>query len=531
MYGHVHALVGSFYKTIGKILNISARSQKYYALLLAFIAGFLSLSIEVLGTQIAFSFYASSSEALALSLCAFLTGLAAASWLSHRYNELFLRSFEKLMVWILFALSIFIVIVLAHFDSLQLNLIRFSSSIGGSHSLFDIGFGVLCFLYLFIPAVLIGVLFPLANDRLSKVGISTGKVNFVDLVGAVAGTLLTGFVFIPYLGVSRSFVLLSVVSLFVGFLISTKISRRYQIASFVLLLLLAPFAKNIYETKYVSVTNPTAEILYQEDSKFGKVTIVKNVVGLTENKELFINYRIMCRTRMRIAEDSLASLSFLKVEQPHLNVLNIGLGCGFTASTVLQSYPDLQLDIAEINEKVAKGAATYFRKENNAVLEDPRVRLFIEDGYNVLKTSSKIYNRIFIDIEEPTIIQSSALFTEDGMKLAKQRLTKDGIFGLWSFDQKETAKIILNTMRSQWKYAAVYPIAESLVFFASDHELPETTEITDLNRRKEIEDVPLDLVATVTNNPYPRYFDVNKVMHIPAEHLEPNEMKPALEAK
>jgi hypothetical protein len=63
------------------------------------------------------------------------------------------------------------------------------------------------------------------------------------------------------------------------------------------------------------------------------------------------------------------------------------------------------------------------------------------------------------------------------------------------------------------------------VFFASDHELPETTEITDVERRKEIEDVPLGLVATVTDNPYPRYFDVNKVMHIPPENHEPNEMK------
>ncbi|WP_413289776.1 spermidine synthase [Bdellovibrio sp. HCB337] len=508
-------------------MNISSRSQKYYALLLAFIAGFLSLSIEVLGTQIAFSFYASSSEALAVSLCAFLTGLATASWLSHRYNEIFLRSFEKLMVWILFTLSILIGVVLAHFDSLQLNLIRFSSSISGSHNLFNVGFGVLCFLYLFIPAVLIGILFPLANDRLSKVGISTGKVNLIDLIGAVAGTLLTGFVFIPYLGVSRSFALISFVSLAAGFLISIQISRKYQLGSLFIFLVLAPFAKTVYETKYVTVTNPTAEILYQEDSKFGKVTIIKNQVGMTENKELFINYRIMCRTSVRLAEDSLASLSFLKVEQPHLNVLNVGLGCGFTASTVLKSHQDLQLDIAEINEKVAKGAATYFRKENNAVLEDPRVRLIIEDGYNVLKTSSKTYNRIFIDIEEPTIIQSSALFTEDGMKLAKQRLAKDGVFGLWSFDQKETAKIILNTMRRQWKYAAVYPIAESLVYFASDHELPEATEITDVNRRKEIEDVPLDLVATVTDNPYPRYFDVNKVMHIPPENQEPNEMKPA----
>ena len=103
-------------------------------------AGFLSLSIEVLGTQIAFSFYASSSEALALSLCAFLTGMAAASWLSHRYNDLFLRYFERLMAWTLFALSIFVSVILAHFDSLQLNLIRFSANIGGSHSLFDIGF-------------------------------------------------------------------------------------------------------------------------------------------------------------------------------------------------------------------------------------------------------------------------------------------------------------------------------------------------------------------------------------------------------
>ena len=495
---------------------------------LAFLAGFFSLSLEILGTNITFAFFTQSSEAMALALSAFLCGLSLGSWITQRYNASLLKHFHATMFLAFLLLAIFAGPVLGNFDRLQLFLVGKDEITLHAQGNLKVFFISLCFLNLFLPAILIGLIFPLANDRVRlQAGTPTGKVNLSDLLGAVAGALVAGFFLIPLLGLSKSFALLSLTSLAIALFLTPWKTKLYPLvwlagAAVVLLSLIRIFPLT---TALEFPKNQT--ILFQENSKFGAVTVVRVELSPDKEKMLYINYRPMCTSNVQgsISERKLASL--LATEDNLTGpILNIGLGCGMTAAEVLRTFPQSALDIVEINQEVAEANSSQFHQENDEILKNPRVTLHIADGYNFLKAKTKKYQRIIIDIEEPTILQSSALYTKEGFELAKENLSENGVLGLWSLYQPETAKIILNTLRATFTYAEVYPSESFLLFFASDRPLPAWDERDQL-RVGRIESVPLKLIARVKENPYPRYYDVNKVMGLETEKRDPFEIKKA----
>lgn len=485
--------------------------------LIAFLAGFLSLAIEVLGLQVTFLFYPRSSEATALGLSAFLTGLGLASWLVQRHNKYLLHHAQKTFAWCLLGVALLSGPVLGQFAVLSRMFI--------DHSLLPpaAAFAAFCFLYLLIPALLLGFLFPLANDRALRSDtshkLSTGLINFIDLTGAVSGALLAGFVLLPRLGLVASLWLITAICLALSFLACLKMGGLYRAC-----VLLA----TILGSAWWFIPGQSSElplkgtVLFQEQSSFGIVSVTNEPDSDPPTKRLLINRRNMCSIGNRHSQVPIGAWVFLKKEKPLLKVLNIGLGCGFTAQAVVENLRFLQvavdpwpteLDIVEINPVVAAASKLHFRQETNAVLEDPRVRLHVEDGFQFLLRSESTYDRIVIDIEEPTIMHSTAFYTVDGFKRVKSRLTKNGIFALWSFNQPESAKIILNSLRTVFRYVKVVP-GEDLSFFASDDPLPDFPPY-DREREQLIEKIPLSTIATIEKNPYPRYYDLRKVFAIP----------------
>lgn len=491
-----------------------------HSYILAFFAGFFSLSLEILGTEVTFSFFARTSEAMALALSAFLLGLALGSWLTQKYNREFLTRYDAIMCGVFLAIAIFAGPVFGNFDLLQLQMLSKAKNSAALNAIF----AALCFINLFLPAILIGLIFPLANDKNNK---PTGKVNFSDLLGAVVGAVLAGFVMVPYLGLGKSFFTLSIASLVVGLLLLQWSRFIWLIAAAATSVLVVGAMLWAGQAGKLLVFPAGYKVLSQENSSFGVVSVVELLEAQLNQRMLYINYRPMCISSQSgsESEEKLASLLANEKQGEGESVLNIGLGCGMTAAQILKSFPKAKLEIAEINDKVVQANQNFFADSNGHVLKDPRVTLHSMDGYKFLReTKAETFNRILIDIEEPTILQSSALYTEEGFQLAKEKLKPGGVFGLWSLYQAETAKIILNTLRKVYRYAEVYPESSYLIFFASDNPLPKWAE-RNAQAVQNIEAIPLNLIATIKNNPYPIYYDVNKVMNLDPTFHEPNEIK------
>lgn len=387
------------------------------------------------------------------------------------------------------------------------------------------------FLYLLLPAVPLGILFPLVSDasirKSTDEGHTVGSLNVAELTGAVVGSILIGFILIPWMGLARSFWAISLIAM-IGYYQHSPGSRRISHFSYAVVLV-ALFLHQFNTDRAAGIDAPVRVskeyIVFLEPSPFGNVAVTRKPrhdAGF--KKELYISQREMCDSEAWDSERDLARLAMFDWREDDLHVLNIGLGCGFTAQEVLRSNKGAYLDIVEINPVVARATASYFSEENGNILENPRVHLVLRDGIEHLQEGGKKYSRILIDIEEPTIIHSSAFYTKEGFGLVKNRLKEGGIFGLWSVDQKETSKIIWNTLKSVFREVKVFPIAGQVVFLASDNPLvvPPSAQT---DRVQSILRTPTMEIATIGKNPYPKYFNINDLFGLPPDKLDPFEIK------
>jgi spermidine synthase len=137
----------------------------------------------------------------------------------------------------------------------------------------------------------------------------------------------------------------------------------------------------------------------------------------------------------------------------------IGFGSGMTAGTIL-SYPSIEsLDIVEIEKSVMEGATLYFKFLNHDPVADPRTRLILEDGRIQMTYTDKVYDVITSEPSNPWIAGIANLFTVDFYKLVRARLAPGGVFCQWFqlYDlSEETFKTVLATLHEVFPHVAVF---------------------------------------------------------------------------
>jgi spermidine synthase len=156
------------------------KSPYSYMLVFLFLTGFISLGYEMLWVRILSTYGLSTSQAFALILAGFLLGFSVGAWVVARKvdgrKDLLFRQFE--------------VITLLLADATPMSQLTYGMA--------------LAFAVSFTPAVFMGILFPLgvriyAHD-VDRIGAKTGNTFFSNTLGCVLGSLLTGFVLIPFIG-------------------------------------------------------------------------------------------------------------------------------------------------------------------------------------------------------------------------------------------------------------------------------------------------------------------------------------------
>lgn len=122
----------------------------------------------------------------------------------------------------------------------------------------------------------------------------------------------------------------------------------------------------------------------------------------------------------------------------NLDVAIVGFGSGVTIGTALQ-FPVRRVDDVEL-ERWIPDASRYFADVNHMVytrervfpfVEMPRLTLINNDGRNYLAGTDRRYHVVISEPSNPWITGVSNLFTADHFRAARQSLTPDGIFVQW----------------------------------------------------------------------------------------------------
>jgi len=239
---------------------------------------------------------------------------------------------------------------------------------------------------------------------------------------------------------------------------------------------------------------------------------------------MFIGWRDMCHSLINASETMLAKNTVEELG-PGARVLNIGLGCGIMAGVIASSPKVAVLEIAEINPVVARMAREQFGQYNAHVLDLDKTRLFIQDGAERVRDGSRVYDAVLIDIEEPTVVHSSLLYTREYFEIIRGRLAPRGLLGLWLIGQdRKSAKVIWNTLRAVFEHveARVPTSGPVFSFYASTRALDIPNPYGPGARLvSAMQETPIDDVNTIDNRALERFFDIRRAFSFPSDYDEP----------
>ena len=110
--------------------------------------------------------------------------------------------------------------------------------------------------------------------------------------------------------------------------------------------------------------------------------------------------------------------------------LQIGFGVGSTASSIALHDSIVTFDIVDLNHQVL-ATAPEFAANNRDVLNDPRVRLFHDDGRNFLRLATNRYDLVTSEPPPPIFEGVFRLYSVEYYELVLEHLTPSGMMTQW----------------------------------------------------------------------------------------------------
>ena len=205
------------------------KGMRFIIFILFFLSGMAGLIYEVLWAKHLSLFLGNTANAHTVVLATFMGGLAVGYFL---FGKMVDRAGSALGLygWMEMAIGLsgaLFVPLLGGLGSLYISLVsRFGSdSVLATPSRF-----ILSSLLLFLPTVLMGGTLPVLSRfvvrSLGEVESQVGWLYFLNSLGAVCGSLLAGFLFIPRLGLNLPLMVAAALNLFVG--LTALVLRRWE---------------------------------------------------------------------------------------------------------------------------------------------------------------------------------------------------------------------------------------------------------------------------------------------------------------
>jgi spermidine synthase len=296
-------------------------------------------------------------------------------------------------------------------------------------------------LYAILPgAILWGASFPLA---LASVAEGTedparlvGGVYAANTLGAIVGALGTSLFLIVWLGSQRAQQALIVVSAAAALLVLRRekapgSSLAAVAGAAVLLILTVPPMSGLLVAfgRYAVFQAGQADIIYVGEGWNASVAVSERPNGVR-------NYHNAGKVQassepqdMRL-QRMLGHLTTLVAPRPR-SVLVIGCGAGVTAGAVSIDPAVERETIAEIEPLVPRVVSTYFSEHNFDVVNNPKVRIRIDDARHFLQTTDETFDAITSDPLDPWVKGAAMLYTREFFELLKRRLNPGGVVTLF----------------------------------------------------------------------------------------------------
>jgi spermidine synthase len=353
----------------------------------------------------------------------------------------------------------------------------------------------------FPAAFVAGVQFPLllawAGGRPERVGREVGLVYAWSTAGAIAGSLSGGFGLLPLLSATGAW-RLAVVMLVVlagGAVVRGGASWRQAIhpvglAALAVACICAPGPTAVWRHAGVGVglgprngtpssiedwmNEQRRSLLWEAD---GRESSVAATVG--DGYAFVVNGKVDGHARGDARTQVMGGLLGAILHGHVKRAAIVGLGTGSTAGW-LAAVPGVeQVDVAELEPAILR-VARESRSVNRAVMDNPKVRVLLGDGRELLSTARAQYDLVFSEPSNPYRAGVASLFTVEFYRAVDARLARHGVLVQWvqayAVDV-ETIRTIYATLARVFASVETWSTTEGdLMLVASqgppDHDVP-----------------------------------------------------------
>ncbi|HEV2885011.1 MAG TPA: fused MFS/spermidine synthase [Pyrinomonadaceae bacterium] len=473
-------------------VSIGRIPETKFWLFCALVSGFVTISTQVAWTRMLTMIIGSSTYAFSIAVALFLLGLSGGAFVVARLNASGklrrLLATVELLTALSLLLSLFVVnqipVLLINLG-LRLNI----NSWGGLLALQILSVALL----ILLPAFLMGAVMPLVLVWAGKQSPAAsvrlvGRSYAVNTIGAIAGAFGAGFLLIPKINTRFTIIFAAVLCVIVAGLAyrpaegvkDPDVRRSFAVAATLVLIvslfLLAPRLNlsNLSIGAYDSLVRVLAKSRGSVTEKSADPTVseIHQLLMYREGPTSTVSVRkdwditsmaINGRTNASDKDDMPTQVMLgqlpLLVAPGTKNGLVVGFASGVSVGSMLQSSIE-SIDCLELEPATVEGSR-FFEHVNNHPLNDPRMRLIIDDARTYLRVSPKNYDMIVSEPSHPWVPGVANLFTEEFFVLGRNRLSHDGVFVQWlQIYQLSTDSLrsVLATFHRVFPYVLVFRV-------------------------------------------------------------------------
>ncbi|GJL54571.1 MAG: hypothetical protein NPIRA02_17030 [Nitrospirales bacterium] len=415
----------------------------------AFTTGAIVMALEILGSRLLAPVFGSSlyvwGALIGVVLAAMSSGYAAGGWLADR------RPPVLVLALLLLASGVWTLLLAWIGQPVVFTVSRWLADPRWGPCLAS---GVLLAVPAFCLSGVLPALLRLAIADMGHLGRHTGSMIAVSTIGSLVGTWGTSFYLLTWLGSVTLVALLGGVQVLIGFVWGwwawgLRYTRTIPVLGLVMLCGWGSF--------HPVVVLPPA--LYQEDSPYQQVRVRDN--------DLF-RFLILNNTfhavMWKVAPTALA-LPYSQVMMGHLPLVEnpkrgliLGHGGGSLAKWLAQVWPELELDVVEMDPSVVHAAEQFFDYD-----PPDNHHVYVQDARTFLSGAPGQYDIIWVDVFARHLIPFHVT-TQEFFAELRAHLAADGVVAVNLASSDATpdvrrAEAVLTTMRTAFPDVETYSVA------------------------------------------------------------------------
>lgn len=437
---------------------------RYYLYLTAFTTGAVIMVVEILGAKMLSPFVGTShfvwTAQIAVTLVALAGGYYAGGWLADRARRL------DGIYWAIAAAGAYLGLTLKLVEPVAFWCLKFNLPLGTL---------LASLILFFVPLALLAMTGPFLirflTSSVSAVGGSVGRLTAVGTLGSFAGTMLIGYVMIPFLAnplamYATTLALLIVCAAYFGFTPRRGAMTLPLLAGITLGLIAMP--------ELLGKSRPTRLVeRFRGNSHFGQLQVLDRRDG---SCRYYLNDNLIQNTYAPETRQSVSTFTYMlsglaRAYTTNLQaILCIGLGVGIVPSEFARA--GARVDVVEINPAVVPVAQRFFD------FDPARVNLFLGDGRHYLNRCNRQYDTVILDAflgdSSP-----SHLMTREAFASIRRVLRPGGTLVINSFadpnpGQDFFAASLKKTLLAVFPGVRMHSNSDGAIFFlATDRPNPE----------------------------------------------------------